>query len=122
MARTAPTRIDADLYSFAAATGKVMSRSTAQQIVHWARLGRAVESARLTQPVVAAVLERQASYDQLDDPFEQAAVRAAWEQRIADARAGLNLAKDFAEQRRSYVELDDDGNVVERHPTDPAAR
>ena len=64
--------------------------------------------------------EPAAAYDELSDA-DQAAARARWSADIETARAGLNLAAEFAAAGRSYVELDADDNVVRRAPT-PTSR
>ena len=116
MATTSPTRIDDELYASAKIVGPLMSRSAAQQIAHWARIGREVESADSVSPRdIAAVLAARRRYDELTAE-EQAVVRAEWAERMAARREELDLAQEFADQGRSYVELDDDGAVVRREP------
>ncbi len=39
-----PTRIDGDLFEAAKRAGRVNSRSAAQQLDHWARIGRELEA------------------------------------------------------------------------------
>ncbi len=115
MATTSPMRVDDELYTSAKLVGGVMSRSAAQQIAHWARVGRELEaSPTVSHRAIADVLDGHIQYDQLT-VREQAVVRAEWTERIAERREGLNLADEFRHAGRSYVELDDDGNVV-RHP------
>src|SRR5450631_2411776 len=119
MATTSPTRIDDDLFASAKAVGEIMSRSASQQVSHWARIGRELEAAAsVSQRSVAGVLAGEQDYDRLTAE-EQAVVRAEWSERI-DARIGsLDLARSFAAEDRSFVELDDDGRVVRRSvPTD----
>ena len=65
---------------------------------------------------VADVLAARRDYDQLTAQ-EQAVVRAEWAERMDARRASLNLAKEFADQGRSYVELDSTGHVVVREPS-----
>lgn len=116
MAATSPVRIDEDLYNSAKAVAELLSRSTAQQIAHWARLGRELESdPGVTTAAVADVLAGRTSYDELSHR-EQALVRTRWAEDIADRLAGLNLAAQFDAEDRSYVELDESGNVVHRAP------
>jgi hypothetical protein len=118
MATTSPTRIDDDLYASAKLVGPLMSRSAAQQIAHWARIGREIEAAgSISLRAVAAVLAGRRRYDDLTAE-EQAVVRAEWAERMDARRAELNFAQEFSEQGRSYVELDDDGRVVRRDPGD----
>lgn len=113
-AASPPTRLDGELYEAAKAAGAVMSRSAAQQIAHWARIGREIESSdSISHRDVAAVLAGAESYDRLPSP-EQAVVRAEWSQRLKERIAGTDLVDVFAERGQSYVELDADGQVVQR--------
>ena len=115
MATTSPARIDDDLYASAKLAGEVQSRSASQQVAHWARIGRQIEaSASISHRDIAAVLAGSRSYDDLGVE-EQAVVRAEWAVRMESRRAALDLAEQFAGDGRTWVELDDDGNVVERH-------
>jgi hypothetical protein len=114
MATTSPARIDDDLYASAKLAGEVQSRSASQQVVHWARIGREVEaSASISPKEIATVLAGSRSYDALNAK-EQAVVRAEWSIRMDTLRDALNLAEQFGAAGRTWVELDDDGNVVER--------
>lgn len=117
-----PVRIDAELYDEASSAASVMSRSTAQQIGHWARIGRELEaSAGVSIDDVAQVLAGERSYDALGTE-EQAVVRAFWAERMASLARGLRLDRDFAEEGRPYVELDDAGRVVRREPERSTAK
>jgi hypothetical protein len=49
-------RIEAELFEAARTDGALMSRSAAQQIEHWARMGAALESCGLTVGQVASLL------------------------------------------------------------------
>lgn len=49
-------RVDGHLFEAARAEGAIQSRSTAQQIEHWAKLGAALESCGLTVGQVASML------------------------------------------------------------------
>lgn len=120
MATTSPTRIDDDLYASAKLAGEAQSRSAAQQVAHWARLGREIEaSSSISHRETAQVLAGSASYDALT-PREQAAVRLVWSDRMAETRAALDLAAEFTDEGRTWVELDDDGNVIERSTAAPS--
>lgn len=117
MATTSPTRIDDELYASAKIVGPLMSRSAAQQIAHWARIGRELESGgSVSHRDIADVLAARRDYDQLTSQ-EQAVVRAEWAERMEARREALDLAREFSAQGRSYVELDDDGRVVRREPS-----
>lgn len=114
VATTSPARIDDALFASAKLAGSVQSRSASQQVAHWARIGREIEaSSSISHKEIASVLAGSRSYDNLDSK-EQAVVRAEWSARTDEARAALDLAADFARARRRWVELDDQGRVVER--------
>lgn len=113
---SAPTRIDDDLFEAAQQMGPLQSRSAAQQVNHWARIGRALETAKgVSHRRVSEVLAGSRDYDELSDE-EQAIIRAEWAERIELTRNRLNLADEFTAVGRSYVELDADGRVVRRNP------
>jgi hypothetical protein len=101
------------LYDDAKLAGEILSRSTAQQIDHWARIGREVEaSPDISMSAIGEVLRGARSYDTLALPQEQAVVRAAWADRIEQLRGDLDLRK--VHENRPYAELDESGNVVIR--------
>lgn len=111
-----PTRIENDLYAAAKAAGAVMSRSAAQQINHWARVGRELEAAEdISHREIEAVLAGRNSYDTIN-AREQAVVRAEWDERIAAAAAALNLEAEFISADETWVEADAEGNTVAREP------
>lgn len=112
--RTSPTRVDEDVFASAQMVGSIMDRSAAQQITHWARIGREVEAGgSISHTRIHEVLEQRAHYDDLNAE-EQAIVRAEWAERLETLRAGLDLARKFAKDGRPYAELDEDGAVVVR--------
>ncbi|HVV29634.1 MAG TPA: hypothetical protein VHC41_02025 [Mycobacteriales bacterium] len=114
MATTSPARIEDDLYASAKLAGDAQSRSASQQVAHWARIGREIQaSASISHREIVAVLAGRRSYDGLN-AREQAVVRAEWAERMAVYREDLDLAGRFAAEGRTWVELDEDGNVVER--------
>lgn len=111
---TMPTRIDSELFDAARSAGEASSRSAAQQLNHWASIGRALEeSATLSHRDIERVLAGDGSYDALAER-EQAVVRAAWDERIATGIAGLDFEKEFTAAGESWSEADDDGRVVAR--------
>ena len=111
-----PTRIENDLYDAAKSAGAVMSRSAAQQINHWARIGRELEAAQdISHRDIEAVLAGRSSYDTIN-AREQAVVRAEWDERITAAAAALNLAAEFTAAGETWVEADAEGNTVVREP------
>ncbi len=112
MSSTTPTRIDDELYASAKVVGPIMSRSAAQQLAHWARIGREVEASEgISHRSVAATLAGRHQYDRLTS-HEQAVVRAEWAERMDVLRAGLNFADDSAAAGKPYVGLDAEGRVV----------
>jgi hypothetical protein len=122
MAGTAPTRIDEDVAGAAKATGELLSRSAAQQINHWARIGRELEASKsVSQRDIAEVLGGRTSYDALN-VREQAIVRAEWNERMTALREGLDLAAEFTAAGQGWVEADEEGKVVERSPRAPRKR
>ncbi len=121
MKTSTPIRIDAELYSAATGAAAVMSRSTTQQIAHWARIGRELEaSSEVSIEHVAQVLRGARDYDAVG-PEEQAVVRAYWAEKMAALIGTLRLDRKFAAEGRPYVELDERGAVV-RHDPEPANR
>lgn len=109
-----PTRIDGDLFDAAKSVGAVASRSAAQQISHWARIGRELEASPGTsQRDIQRVLAGQSAYDGLGERG-QAVVRAIWDERMAERRARLDLAAEFTQAGRSWTEADEQGNAVVR--------
>jgi hypothetical protein len=118
---TMPTRIDQALFDAARAAGETHSRSAAQQLAHWARIGRELEaSPGVTHGEIARVLAGEGGYDELSERA-QAIVRVEWDTQMAERIASLNLEQEFREAGRSWVEADADGNTVVRGATDAAA-
>ncbi|MHB1211628.1 MAG: TA system antitoxin ParD family protein [Candidatus Nanopelagicales bacterium] len=114
MATSAPTRIDEDLFAAAKSAGEVLSRSAAQQINHWARIGRELEASQaVSARDIAAVLAGRAPYDDLG-AREQAVVRAEWDERMTELRAGLDFEAEFAAAGDTWSEADAQGRTVER--------
>jgi hypothetical protein len=110
-AAAAPIRLDREIDASAREVAKLMSRSVAEQVSHWARLGREMErSPEVSVTQVRAVLAGQASYDALG-PTAQAVVRTQWSQGIDAALNKLDLSADFAAQGHHYAELDENGAV-----------
>ncbi len=111
---TMPTRIDSDLFDAARSAGEASSRSAAQQLNHWASIGRALEaSGTLSHRDIERVLAGNESYDALAER-EQAVVRAAWDERIATGIAELDLAGEFEAAGESWSDADDEGRVTVR--------
>ncbi len=116
--KTMPTRIDGELFEAARTAGETESRSAAQQLDHWARIGRELE----TSPIVAhasidRVLRGQAPYDSIPDEA-QAVVRVLWEEEIGARIAKLDFTERLKNAGRAWAEADEDGNPVVRAPDD----
>jgi hypothetical protein len=111
---TMPTRIDGDLFEAAKAAGLVHSRSAAQQLDHWARIGRELEaSPSVTHDTVERVLTGKAAYDEVDDR-SQAVVRAAWNEDVAARISALDLTERLEASGTTWAEADANGDVVVR--------
>ena len=119
MASTIPTRVTIELFDTAKVVGDMTSRSAAQQIEHWARIGREIELAStLAQRDIAAVLSGSLQYDDLGTE-EQAVIRARWASLMKERRESLDLVRDFGLRGETYVDIDDQGHIV-RHAPDGA--
>ena len=111
-----PIRIDKELADSARDLAPKLSRSVAQQISHWARLGRELErSPNLSVVEIQRVLAGQADFDALP-AREQAVVQAEWLERMTELRTSLHLNERFRAEAHQYAELGKDGNVVIRKP------
>ena len=116
-----PVRLDAEITEAARIAASRMSRSLAQQVSHWARIGRELERARdVSADDIRRVLDGQADYDALPAK-EQAMVRAVWSGRIDQLRGELRLDRVFAERGYRYAELDEHGEMVV-HPSPAPAK
>lgn len=114
MAKSTPIRVDQDIYASAEAFAPTMSRSISQQISFWARIGRTMDLSPCSSTrSIERVLSGDGEYDALN-VFEQAIYRSRRDGRTQERLRTLDLESAFAAEGRSYVELDDDGNVVER--------
>ena len=112
-----PTRLPADVYESAVAAAQIASRTVPQQIAHWARIGREMEtSPTVNHRQISRVLAGESTYDFLAEE-EQAIVRERWAERTRTMREGLNYETGFASAGEEYSELDDDGNLIVHRPT-----
>lgn len=113
---TIPTRVDQALFDAAAAAGALQSRSAAQQLAHWARIGRALEaSPHLKHEQIERVLRGQASYDELSDDA-QAVVRAEWDEQLAADLAAADFTGELDAAGVAWAEADADGAIVSHSP------
>lgn len=114
---TPPTRIPDDLYEAAKSAAALSGRSVAQQVAHWARVGRELEaSPRVSWGEIERVLAGDSSYDSLGER-EQALVRTEWDSRIA-AAASTDLTHELESAGVPWVEGDDEGNLADRRLAD----
>ncbi|MGB3770911.1 MAG: hypothetical protein WBF79_18755 [Rhodococcus sp. (in: high G+C Gram-positive bacteria)] len=114
MGTTSSLRIDDDLYAAAKLAGSVASRSAAQQVAHWALVGREMETSHhVSTRDIADVLAGRASYDSLA-AREQAVTRAEWSERIESVTDSLDFEREFRADGRPFVEADADGTVIHR--------
>ena len=117
-----PTRIDQALFDAARAAGEVHSRSAAQQLAHWARIGKELESSPgVTHGEIARVLAGQASYDDLKDERAQAIVRAEWDVQMTERLASLDLESELRATGKPWYVGDENGNIVVRGDAADAA-
>jgi hypothetical protein len=117
----APIRLDRELAAAARDAAQTMSRSVAEQVSHWARLGRELErSPQVSVAQVQAVLRGDAPYDGLGVQ-EQAVVRTHWDESLAATLATLNLAEAFSAEGHRYAELGADGQIQVSTPTPKVA-
>ncbi|MDN4491590.1 hypothetical protein QQX13_12170 [Demequina sp. SYSU T00068] len=116
-----PTRVPLDVYESAKVAASVTSRTVAQQIAHWVRLGRELElSPQVTYRDVVRVLAGRSSYDALSVD-EQALVRRVWAERIAEHTRQLDFADELGRTGAQYSEFDAEG-VVPAEDRDSGAR
>ncbi|MFQ4149241.1 hypothetical protein AAGW05_11150 [Arthrobacter sp. LAPM80] len=114
MSNTMPMRVDGNLFDAAKAQGAIASRSAAQQLSHWARIGRELEAAPNTSlHDIEHVLAGEKSYDDLGER-DQAIIRASWDEQVTERLAGLDLAAEFTQEGRSWTEADEQGHTVVR--------
>lgn len=112
--KTMPTRIDGELFESAKVAGEVQSRSAAQQLDHWARIGRELESSpTVTHDVIDNVLSGRALYDELSERG-QAVVRAAWNDEVSTRIAKLDFEESLRATGLPWAEADGEGNTVIR--------
>lgn len=114
----APVRLESEITEAARSAAATQSRSVAQQVSHWARIGRELErSPEVSAESIRRVLAGAQDYDGLSAK-EQAVVRAVWSGRIDSLRGGLRLDKTFQDTGYRYAELDRHGEVAVREPAD----
>lgn len=116
-----PTRIDGNLFEAARVAGERNSRSAAQQLDHWARIGRELEtSPSVTHHSIEGVLSGNVGYDTLGEQA-QAIVRAEWDVRISAKIAGLNFEEQLTKAGKPWAEADGAG-ALKMHGTPSSAQ
>jgi len=111
-----PTRIADDVYESARTTSERDGRSTAEQINHWARVGREVsihETAARSR--VEAALAGKLPVETLS-PTEGAVFDAEIRVAIADRLKAIDFSAVLAARGVVTVALDEQGRMVEYHP------
>lgn len=81
-------RVGTEIFNTAREEGALMSRSAAQQIEHWARIGAALEACGLTVPQVALLLK-----SQTEGPVEQQGDAKLWAFKRQRQKADLENAR-----------------------------
>jgi hypothetical protein len=124
MATTHPTRVAADIAESAARVGRLESRSAAQQIDHWARLGRNISMHQTAaRRRVEAALAGELTLTELTAE-ERLVVHAELDVAMAEAAQATAFGDVLAGEGIATVALDDDGNLVAYRPdgsTEPVA-
>jgi hypothetical protein len=116
MAATHPTRVAADIAESAARVGRLESRSAAQQIDHWARLGRNISMHQTAaRRRVEAALTGELALTELTAE-ERLVVHAELDVTMAEAAQAASFGDVLAGEGIATVALDDDGNLVAYRP------
>lgn len=114
--RSVPTRVNADIATSAAAVATQESRTFAEQVNHWARIGMQVErSGSIANRRVLAVAAGEASFSTLDDD-ERTVAHAIIDAGIAERAAKHRFGPDARAAGNTTVALDEDGSVIEIAP------
>ncbi|MEI6621771.1 MAG: hypothetical protein WCP28_07685 [Actinomycetes bacterium] len=111
-----PTRFAADLLDSAAVEGARASRSTKQQLDHWARVGRAVEmhhsvAVRRVADAIAGALPMTSLSE-----GEAVVVNAEIDAAIQERARAISFGERLAAEGVTTVALDDNGNLMRHHP------
>jgi hypothetical protein len=116
VAATHPTRVAADLAESAARVGRLESRSAAQQIDHWARLGRNISMHQsAARRRIEAALAGELPLADLS-PDEHVVFAAELDVAIAEAAQGASFGDALAGEGITTVSLDADGRLVRHDP------
>jgi hypothetical protein len=116
MAADKVTRFAADLVDAAAVEGARHSRSTKQQLDHWARVGRSVSTHHSTaRRRVEAALEGTLALSDLS-PEERLVTDAETDAAIAERLRNVDYGAVLAGEGVSTVALNDEGRLVRYDP------
>lgn len=98
-------------------SGKLASRSAAQQIDYWARIGRDIDEApAINRRDIDRVLSGDQPYGILSER-EQAIIRAQWKQDVERHITDLDFEAEFAARGREWVDADASGKLIQRGQT-----
>ncbi len=111
-----PVRIDDDIFAAARVVGAASSRSAAQQVDYWVRMGRAASMA--VAEVRGRIEDAMAGRGQLSDltAEERLLANAEIDAAIEQAAVSTDFAARLAAEGVTTVVMDDDGRLVTRHP------
>jgi hypothetical protein len=110
------TRFAADLVESSTVEGARQSRSSKQQLDHWARVGRAVsEHHSAARRRVEAALAGELELTELTGP-ERVVLNAELDAAIQESLHRTHYGSVLAARGITTVALDDDGNLVEYRP------
>ena len=116
------TRFAADLVDAAAVEGARHSRSTKQQLDHWARVGRSVSGYHsASRRRVEAALGGSLALTELGAD-EQLVANAETDAAISERLRAVSYADILAAEGVATVALDDAGHLVRHHPDGTTAR
>jgi hypothetical protein len=116
MAADRPTRFATDLLESAAVEGRRESRSTKQQLDHWARVGRSVSMHQTAaRRRVEAALAGELPFADLTDA-ERLVANAELDASIQAEAELTSFGDRLAGEGVTTVALDDDGALVEYRP------
>jgi len=122
MAADRVTRFAADLLDSAAVEGARHSRSTKQQLDHWARVGRTVSAYHSTaRRRVEAALDGTLPLTELS-PEERLVANAETDAAISERLRTVDYGAVLAGEGVVTVALDDEGHLVQYAPDGAATR
>lgn len=113
---TRTTRLPTDLLDAAEVEGSAQHRSAAKQVEHWARFGMFFDgrTSAATRRIQRAVAGEVPLADL--DADEQVVANAGIDAAIAAAAEGISFADRLAARGVTTVIVDENGDIVRRHP------